>query len=358
MIARPARDNVNAIDKIKLFRTHVQLIDLKRSVDQTTSKRVTDNTRLFVNLFQHEIGITALFGDINIPCDVRGFHIDRFPLRVEKVGPVHSQLRELPVVENDDVACRTDNRNSVRSQIAAIFCHPNNKRGVLSRGDDDARFAVIDDSKAVRTHDLRGCLADRIKKIAFVAVFNQVNDGFGVGARRERVPFVFKAVTQVGEILDDAIVNDGNVPVAGNMRVRIGLGRAAMRRPTRMPDAARPLKIEMRDGVFEGLHATTASDNLQAARLLHRDTSGIVTSIFKALQSINENGACIFNPGVADNAAHVRPLRTNRFMLGRLFIERGSQIKRALGQSLTSRKNAPHCTATKSALRRQTQDAK
>ena len=71
VIARAARDDVHAVDEVELLGRQVELVDGKRAVHEPSGERVADDTRLLVDLLQHKVGVAALFGQVNIPIDMR-----------------------------------------------------------------------------------------------------------------------------------------------------------------------------------------------------------------------------------------------------------------------------------------------
>ncbi len=62
-----------------------------------------------------------------------------------------------------------------------------------------------------------------------------MRDHLGVRLGRKLMAFSTQFLAQLAEILDNAIMDDGYS--IGRMRMRIILGRPAMRRPARMADA-------------------------------------------------------------------------------------------------------------------------
>ena len=62
-------------------------------------------------------------------------------------------------------------------------------------------------------------------------------------------PLSFEFAPQLAEILDDAVVHDGEF--LGRMRMRVVLGRAAMRRPAGVADADRSGQRLARQFLFE-----------------------------------------------------------------------------------------------------------
>ena len=79
-----------------------------------------------------------------------------------------------------------------------------------------------------------------------------------------------------------------------------------MRRPARVPDAARTREIEMPDRVLEAFDFALAMEHLQVAVLLDGDSRRIVAAILQALQALDENVFDGTLPGIPDDAAHTR----------------------------------------------------
>jgi hypothetical protein len=82
----------------------------------------------------------------------------------------------------------------------------------------------------------------------FQVVVDEVRGNFGVGLGLELVALRDQLVLERLIVLDDAVVNDGDA-IAGQVRVRVRLGDAAVRGPTRVRDAepARErLRVELR----------------------------------------------------------------------------------------------------------------
>ena len=111
------------------------------------------------------------------------------------------------------------------------------------------------------------------------------------------------------EILDDAVVDDGDA--LGRVRMGIRFGRRAVRRPARVADAGRA-------GERLGLQPRLEIDELaagaparQLAILERGDAGGIVAAIFEPLQRIDDERRDRLAAQNADNPAHSgKPLAT------------------------------------------------
>ena len=130
--------------------------------------------------------------------------------------------------------------------------------------------------------------------------------GIGIGGEflAERTEFL----AQFLEILDDAVVDDGDL--VGRMRVRVVLGRPPMGRPARMADADRAgERLLLQDGA-EIAELSFRAAAVDPAILQRRDAGGIVAAIFEALQAVEQQGSHFRLADDADDAAHARVLLT------------------------------------------------
>ena len=115
-------------------------------------------------------------------------------------------------------------------------------------------------------------------------------------------PVRLQLVLQLAEILDDAVV-DERQPVGG-VRVGVGLGRRAMRRPARMADAGVAGQRLAGELVLEVAELALGAPAGQVPAFQRRHTGRIVAAIFEPLQRIDEqrrHRRLAENP---DNAAH------------------------------------------------------
>ena len=95
--------------------------------------------------------------------------------------------------------------------------------------------------------------ANRIlKRAAFVHIaFYQMRNALRVGIGVEGVSLRRKFALQLAVVLDNAVVRHQRFIGAGGMRMRVEIGRLAVRRPARMPQAAAALRHVVADNSSE-----------------------------------------------------------------------------------------------------------
>ena len=68
-------------------------------------------------------------------------------------------------------------------------------------------------------------------------IVDKMRNGFGVGLGLELITMRFKAFAQFLVVFNDAVVNDCNLALAAEMRMRVAVGRFAVSRPAGVADA-------------------------------------------------------------------------------------------------------------------------
>ena len=116
---------------------------------------------------------------------------------------------------------------------------------------------------------------------------------------------------QARKVLDDAVVYHGDVVGAGRMRMRVALARLAVRSPTRVAYAAGAHDIHGVDHVRKGGNLAHLMLHIDASGGLHGDARRIVTAIFHALKSAQQDVFDLERSGISDDSAHIRTLPTS-----------------------------------------------
>ena len=112
---------------------------------------------------------------------------------------------------------------------------------------------------------------------------------------------------QLAEILDDAVMDDGDA--LARMRVGVALGRLAMRRPAGVADAGRALQRLDRESGLQIAQLALGAAALDAAILQRGDAGGIVAAIFETLERIDDQPRDRAVTENSDDAAHAIRVR-------------------------------------------------
>src|SRR5438477_9079507 len=126
----------------------------------------------------------------------------------------------------------------------------------------------------------------------------------GIGIRGEFVAGALQALADRLVVLDDAVMHQRQV--ARDMRMRIALGRRAMRRPARMRDAGLAGDV-LRAGLHGELgDAAGGAHAFDAGAIYNGDAGRVVAPVFEAPQAVDQDRYDVAACRRADDAAHAR----------------------------------------------------
>ena len=144
-----------------------------------------------------------------------------------------------------------------------------------------------------------------------IGVLDQVREHLGIGLALEVMARSLELLAQLGEVLDDAVVDDGDAPVAARMRVRVGDGRFAVRGPAGVADAAGRRLVCIDKHALEPGDLAHAAHHIEgrvrALTHLERHTGRVVSAIFKTFEPGDEDVLCHAPTGKSDDSAHSYP---------------------------------------------------
>ena len=271
---------------------------------EVVRERVGNHLRLLVNLLQHEVAMVAL-----VDGEARGdrMHdraLDALSLVVENLHRAARDDRPVAVFEIGDRLGEGRERDRVGAQEHLALAMADRERAAAARGDQKIVLAGEEHGQRERAFQPLQRLGHRLDRLqaAVERHGDQMRDHLGVGLAGELSPGRGDLALQRLEILDDAVVDDGDA--LGRVRMRVRFRRRAMRRPARVADAGvagERLGHEPRLEVDELSLGAAAGE---APVLERRDAGGIVAAIFKPLQRIHDQRRDRPMTQNADDAAH------------------------------------------------------
>jgi hypothetical protein len=152
----------------------------------------------------------------------------------------------------------------------------------------------------------------RVEQVALVQAVDQVADDFGVCLAQELVAARLQPRAQLGMVLDDPVVHEGDAAGArpgvtagavAEVGMRVVHGRRAVGRPPRMGNAGHALDVFLLDLREELRHPVRAAGAFQAIGV-HRNAAGVIAAVLEALQALDEDGDDIARGNGADDATH------------------------------------------------------
>ena len=231
-----------------------------------------------VALVDHEAGAQRL---LPLALDRIAFHVEDGELVAAHDDPV-------AVLQIGDRIGEGGERNRIRAEEHLALAVTDSQWRTVARADDEVLVAAEHDRQRKRALEPLQRPVRRLdrRRAGGQLAAHQVGDDFRVGLRGEGVAVLLQLVAQLGEVLDDAVMDDGDA--VGEMRVRVGLVGHAMRRPARVSDAdqtAERLAVQLALEVDELALGAAAR---QFAMLDGRDAGRVIAPVFEPLQRLDE----------------------------------------------------------------------
>ena len=201
---------------------------------------------------------------------------------------------------------------NVGSHEAFAHAHAHEQRRGHARGVDDARLLHAHHDHgvgAVRAAQRAGKgLAKARRALALLA--DEMSQHFGVGVGKEGVPPDGELILKFLKVLNDAVMDDGNVAILRKMRMSILLHGQAVRGPARVTDAGRGLKMGyiFQPG-FQCCQLSLSLHHIDASRLLESHPRRIVASVFQTMQPFHKKGNGRTISAVTNDSAHKSALQ-------------------------------------------------
>ena len=323
MARRAAGDHVHAVDGGELLGRHAQLVELDALLAEAVVEQALEGLGLLGDLLLHEVGVAAEGGGGGVPIDVdgRGVAHDVAGLVEDGDGPVGLEQRVLVVRELRDVARDARERHDVGCGVGAVGGGRHDERRSVA-GDGDLTGNIGTDARdGPGALEARAGVAQGGDEVASARtvprILDEVRDDLGVGLGGELVTGGHELGPEVAEVLDDAVVDDGDAPRAVAVRVGVAVGRRSVGRPARVRDARGAHGIRRLAALDERGHASRALHAMErAVGRENLEPRGVVSAVLERLESLQEEGRCLVAAGVSYDAAHlVAPLRLVNFNL-------------------------------------------
>ena len=126
----------------------------------------------------------------------------------------------------------------------------------------------------------------------------------GIGTAAENVAERLQMRLERRVVLDDPVVNDDDLAIAADMRVRVDVGGLTMRRPARVSDAQRSDDRMPFQQPSQFLHSAGFLANRNLAAVDHGDPRAVVAAIFEPPQTFQQNLGSGTKADITNDTAH------------------------------------------------------
>ena len=128
-----------------------------------------------------------------------------------------------------------DERGDVGAEEVLALAEADHERRVAAGADDEAGLVLVHREQregAVEALDDRAERGGEVVAVRAVLAAEQHRGDLGVGLAAEGVALGEQLGLDLGEVLDDAVVDDGELVVVGEVRVGVGVGRVRRASPS------------------------------------------------------------------------------------------------------------------------------
>ena len=191
MPGRAAGDDPDPLNRGEFLRRQPNIGQIRFTsfIGIPSAHGIKNGLRLFVNLFQHEVGITAFLRCRCIPGNRRRFTRDGMAIDVGEIYLGLSDNRHIPLFEIGHVSSMRKHRHHIGGDIRGVICPTDNERAAGPGGDQGSWFPFRDDRQRITApHVLRREPHGIGQLVFFLKILvDQMGDHFRIGFRCEFV---------------------------------------------------------------------------------------------------------------------------------------------------------------------------
>ena len=330
VIAGAAGDDEDAGDLPDVVLGHVQVVQHHPAVPDAGRDGLADGLGLLHDLLEHEVRIAALLGGGHVPVHLAVLLLHRHQLVVEHIHGVGGQDGDLAVVHISDLPGVLQHGGHVGGDIVAALAVADDEGTVLPGGDQGVGIVGTDDAQGVGALDPAQAAAHGLQHIAALVVveLQQLGHHLGVRIGVECDAQLLQVLLQLQIVLDNAVVDQGDLAVLADMGVGVGVVGLAVGGPAGMANAQSALQIGAAvDHVGEHLETALGLFHLEAAGLrAHRHAGGVVAPVLHPGKALQQDRGGRLPAHKSNNSAHIKEFLLNI----QNFISRGPDAQPSL----------------------------
>ncbi len=302
-----AGDDDHAVDLVDGCRERLQLVELRDPVVNPPQQGVRDRLGLLGDLLRHEARPAALLAGGGIPGHLERLGLDVGAREVDDLDRIGADRHDLVLPDRDGAMRELDERRDIRSEEVLPIAEPDHEGRVAAGADHDARGILVHHEqreRALESVDDRTQRSGQVARLA-VRVAHEDRGHLGVGLARE-VRVGWQLGLELGVVLDDPVVDEGELAVIPEVRMRVPVVRRPVRRPAGVTDARAPIGngggLEIIEqhlqlaGALSGRHRAIRTDD--------RNAGGVVAAVLEALESAEQHLEALLAADVAHDSTH------------------------------------------------------
>ena len=314
VVCGAAGDDEHLVDLAKLLVGQTLLVEHDAPVDEVPEQGVGDRSGLLGDLLEHEVLVAALLGGGQVPVDVEPTGGDvRIAEEVGHAVTVGGDHHGLVLTQLHGFASVLDEGRDVGPQEHLAVTDTDHQRRRTPCGHDGAGIVRAGEHQREmalqpRQHGHHG--TDEVTRGGSVVVLprHQVDGDLGVRVADELDASGLQLGTQHSEVLDDPVVDNGDLARRVPVRMGVAVGRPAVSRPAGVSHAGVAGQAS-RVGLGErrlqvGQPPSAPTDRHSAVAVEQRDARGVIAPVLHPTQRVDDDVAGRTVPDVADDSTH------------------------------------------------------
>ena len=215
---------------------------------------------------------TAALDLMEIPFDPVHAAVELARAQVDYAIAVASENGEVAVVEVYDLSRLREDCRSIAGDVVLAVVQSDEQRAAFPRGNDLVRIFSRNDGDAVSPLDLPQRLDDCILEASVERFLDEVRQDFGVRLGDELVTALHELLLERGRVFDDPVMNNRDVVLAVDVRMRVALVRGAVRCPPGVGDPQVARDRGRRERCFEAGDFSSGLSRLDTMAVQYRNS--------------------------------------------------------------------------------------
>ena len=287
VVGRTAGDDEDLLDLAQVVVRQALLVEDDAAVDEVPGQGVADRGGLLEDLLHHEGVEAALLRGLQVPVDGEGSTFGGGAVEVHDLVAVLGDDHDVVLAEFDGLAGVRDEGGDVGAEEHLVLTDADDQWGGATSGDDRAGLVDMGEQQGEGTLQATqdghgGGLEVSGGGPTVVREGHQVRGDLGVGLAGQLDTGGLDLGAQRGEVLDDAVVDDGHLAVVGDVRVGVDVVGAPVGRPAGVSDAGRtgePVPTVGIQGIQQVRQLAGLLLHVQPVGTDDCDTGGVITPV-------------------------------------------------------------------------------
>ena len=294
----------NHDDSVNLRKVWACIGQEQRAVLDVMPSRIRQDFRLFGDFLGHEVLVAVLFDLARVDPDRANFTVCTSPVCVANFDSGTRNDSAIALLKVADLVCQRAQRNGIGTEIHFTGAKAERERRSPACRDYQVVLAIKQKRQRERAFEACNRLCGRVmrRKTLINMKLRHERNRFGVGLGLGRIAAGGEFLAQFPEVLDDAVVDDRNAP--GPVRVGVRHRGRSMRGPAGVPDSGLARQRVVNQHVRKIYELANRSATVQRTVVHCRNSGAVISSVFEALQRLNQGWRRLMVAQDAYDAAH------------------------------------------------------